>query len=294
MTENTYHRYMMTFANDRKWGFYIKDLGTNKIEKDSEYPSKGHPGQYMFTWDKGRTLDEFHFVMITQGEGIFESKETGKVKINAGDGFILFPGVWHRYKPSKKTGWHEQWVGFAGNVAEEMMNNGFFSPEKAIIHKCDRTSMLNYFDTLLKLFNNEPFGYQRLASGICMQLMAEAYNIQESNNNEEHLNSLVAYAKHLMYKRIDSCVDLNKIASDYGVSYSKFRADFKKQTGSSPLQYYLQLKIEKAKELLLKTNKTQKEIAFSLGFDSDYYFNRLFKEKMGMTPKTFRKNNNAI
>ncbi len=288
MNNKRYHRYLMIFDNDRKWGFYINDLGANKIEANSPYPSKGHPGRYMFSWEKGRVLDEFHFVMITRGEGVFESKETGKVKINAGDGFILFPGVWHRYKPNTKTGWDEQWVGFSGRVAEEMMNNGFFDAKNPVIHKCDRASMLNYFETLFKLFSNEPFGYQRLASGICMQLMAEAYNIQQSKDNEEHLNSLVAYAKHLMYKKINNNIDLKKIAADYGVSYSKFRIDFKKQTGTSPLQYYLQLKIERAKELLLQSNKTQKEIAFSLGFESDYYFNRLFKSKVGVTPKEFR------
>lgn len=289
MNNNRYHRYLMLFENDRKWGFHINDLGSNRIEKNSPYPSKGHPGQYMFSWENGRTLDEYHFVLITNGEGVFESKETGKVKINSGDGFILFPGVWHRYKPNKAIGWNEQWVGFSGKVAKEMMNNGFFDAQNPIIHKCNRTSILNYFDTLFKLFSNEPFGYQRLASGICMQLMAEAYNIQQSKDNDDHLNSLVAYAKHWMYKKINSSIDLKQLAADYGVSYSKFRIDFKKQTGISPLQYYLQLKIEKAKELLAQSNKTQKEIAYSLGFDSDYYFNRLFKEKVGKTPNAFRK-----
>ncbi|MGQ1783621.1 MULTISPECIES: AraC family transcriptional regulator [unclassified Saccharicrinis] len=291
MKDNSYHRYMMIFENDKKWGFYINDIGANKIEKGSDYPTKGHPGSYMFSWKKGRILNEYHFVLITKGEGVFESKETGVKKISAGDGFILFPGVWHRYKPFKKTGWDEQWVGFSGDVAKNLMNNGFFKPNQPIIHKCNRASVLNYFDTLFKLFKNEPFGYQRLASGICMQLVAEAYNIQQSNNNDDYFNSMVAYAKHLMYKKIDKSIDLQKIAHDFGVSYSKFRIDFKKQTGSSPLQYYLQLKIEKAKELLIQTDKTQKEIAFSLGFESDYYFNRLFKDKVGITPVQFRKKN---
>ena len=83
-------------------------------------------------------------------------------------------------------------------------------------------------------------------------------------------------------------MDLNKIASEFGESYSKFRIDFKKQTGSSPLQYHLLLKLEKAKELLLQISKTQKKIAYSLGFESDIYFNRLFRQKTGLTPKQFR------
>lgn len=278
----------MIFENDVNWGFYINDLGANIIDKGQDYPTKGHPGTYMFTWDKGRVLDEFHLVIITEGEGVFESKETGRKKVSAGDAFLLFPGVWHRYKPLKKTGWTEQWVGFSGELAKSFMNNGFFNPKQPIIEKCNRASVLNYFDILFELFKNEPFGYQRLASGICMQLIAEAYNIQQSSNNDDYLNSMVSYAKHLMYKKICSSINLEKIAQDFGVSYSKFRVDFKKQTGSSPLQYYLQLKIEKSKEMLLQSTKTQKEIAYALGFESDHYFNRLFKQKMGITPKQFR------
>ncbi|WP_233269926.1 AraC family transcriptional regulator [Polaribacter sp. L3A8] len=283
---------MIIFEQDKKWGFFINNLGSTKINKNEEYPSKGHPGRYMFTWEKGRVLDEFHFVLITEGEGIFESKETGKKKVSAGDGFLLFPGVWHRYKPTKAIGWTENWVGFSGTIAKQLLSNGFFNPQNPIIPKCNQVSILNYFDSLFKLFNNEPFGYQRSASGICMQLMAEAYNIQQHNSDDNYLGSMVSYTKHLMYKKINESIDLKKIALDLGVSYSKFRIDFKKQTGISPLQYFLLLKIEKSKDLLIRTNKTQREIAFELGFESDYYFNRLFKQKIGITPKQYRNSKN--
>lgn len=287
-SKNSYKKYLMIFEHDKKWGFYVNNLGSLKIEKGDDYPSKGHPGSYMFTWQNGRVLEEFQFVLITDGEGFFESKETGKKKVASGDGFLLFPGVWHRYKPKKKTGWTEQWLGFSGPLAKQFLSNGFFNLKQPIIQRCNRTTILSYFDSLFKLFNDEPFGYQRLASGICIQLMAELYNIQQINTNEDSLSTMVSRTKHLMYKQIYESIDLEQIASEFGVSYSKFRADFKKQTGTSPLQYHLLLKIEKAKEMLLRTQKTQKEIAFLLGFESDYYFNRLFKQKAGITPKQFR------
>ena len=118
--------------------------------------------------------------------------------------------------------------------------------------------------------------------------MAELHNIKNGGNNLEHLNTMISRAKGIMYKNIDKSIDLIKIASDLGISYSKFRLDFKTQTGVSPLQYYLLLKVEKSKELLLNTKKTQKEIAYELGFESDYYFNRLFKSKTGLAPGKFR------
>jgi len=285
---NRYRKYLMVFEQDKKWGFYINNLGRTVIEPKEVYPAKDHPDNYVFEWHKGRVLNEFHLVLITKGKGVFESQATGKIKISDGDIFLLFPGVWHRYKPSKKTGWTERWVGFSGEIANQLLSNSFFSPNEPIISKCNQESVLNHFNSLFKLFDEENFGFQRLASGVCMQLMAELYNIKQGGNNIQDLQSMVSKAKTIMYQNITKTIDLETIAASLGVSYSKFRIDFKTQTGVSPLQYYLLLKIEKSKELLLNSNKNLKEIAYELGFESDYYFNRLFKQKTGLAPGQFR------
>jgi len=51
------------------------------------------------------------------------------------------------------------------------------------------------------------------------------------------------------------------------------------------IHYYL---IEEAKNLLLSSNKTVRELAFALGFEYPQYFSRLFKSKTGMTPLEYR------
>lgn len=286
--KNSYRKYLIVTDIDKSWGFYINNLGRNVIDKHADYPSKDHPDQYVFTWEKGRILNEFHVVLITKGEGVFESNATGKIRVSDGDIFLLFPGMWHRYKPLQKTGWTERWVGFSGEIARQFLSNGFFDEKQPIISKCNQSEILNFFNTLFELFDKEPFGFQKLASGICLQLMAHIHIIKTGGSSIEHLNSMVTKAKGMMYAQIDNAINLKLMAFDLGVGYSKFRLDFKKQTGVSPLQYYLLLKIEKSKELLLNTDYTQKEIAFQLGFDSDVYFNRLFKRKTGMSPGKFR------
>lgn len=286
--KNKYRKYLVVLDQDKSWGFYINNLGRNIIEKNTKYPTTDHPDQYFFTWEIGRVLDEFHLVLITEGTGIFESKQTGQVKINDGDVILLFPGIWHRYKPFEKTGWTERWIGFSGTIAKQFLTNGFFNSNQPIISKCNKPNILNYFNTLFKLFDEESFGFQRLASGVCIQLMAELYNIKNGGSNIEDLNSMVTRAKRIMHENINSFLNLTDISLQLDVSYSKFRIDFKKQTGVSPLQYYLLLKVEKSKELLLNTNKSLKEIAFELGFESNHYFNRLFKLKTGLAPGQFR------
>ena len=286
--QNKYRKYQIITNNEKNWGFYITNLGRTVIEKNTNYPSLDHPEDYIFNWNKGRVLQEFHLVLITKGEGIFESNSTGKIRISSGNAFLIFPNVWHRYKPKKNAGWTERWIGFSGKIADQFLNNSFFNKDEPIIYGCSKPSILGYFNELFKLFDEEFFGYQKMASGLCLQLLAEIHNMKIAGNRIENLNSIVVEAKKEMYKNLQKNIDLKKIATNLGISYSKFRIDFKKQTGSSPLQYFLLLKIEKAKELLLNTNKSQKEIAFEMGFESDYYFNRLFKQKTGMTPGNYR------
>ena len=283
-----FKKYLPLADLDRRWGLNINDIGHAVIPENSYYPSKGHPGTHMFSWETGRILNEFHFVLITHGKGIFESKSVDARNINAGDGFILFPGEWHRYKPLKKTGWAEKWIGFSGQIADIVMNDIFFTKEEPIIQKCGSMLVLNHFKSMIQLISEEPFGFQRTASGVCLQLIAELYNIQKGSGLSKQVNSLISKSKHLMHKKIDEEIDFHTFCKNHGISYSKFRSDFKLQTGFAPLQYFLMMKIEKAKELLNNTDLRAKQIAYNLGFKSDHYFCRLFKMKTGLTPQEFR------
>lgn len=289
-----FKKYLPISHIDRSWGFNINDIGHVVIPRNSYYPSKGHPGTHMFSWETGRILNEFHFVLITDGRGVFESKSAGVKNVDKGDGFLLYPGEWHRYKPVKETGWTENWIGFSGQIADVITNEHFFTKENPIIHKCGNMLVLNLFKSLKQLISEEPFGFQRTASGVCLQLIAELCNIQKGAVLSEQANSVISKAKHLMHKKIDEEIDFHTFSKNHGVSYSKFRSDFKHRTGFAPLQYFLLMKIEKAKDLLKSTELKAKQIAYNLGFKSDHYFGRIFKMKTGLTPQEFRTKGRSI
>lgn len=286
ISKSNFKKYLVISELDHRWGFIVNDAGHTVYPKDSDYPAKGHPGSHMFSWKTRRILDEYQFVLISKGEGIFESKSAGKQKINEGDAFLIFPGEWHRYKPLTKTGWTEYWLGFSGELADELMKDFFFKKENPIAHKFNNQLVSKLFQTLYQLIEEEPFGFQRTASGICIQLMAEFCNTQLGSGLKHE--SPVSRAKHVMNGKIDEEIDFEILAKNLGISYSKFRSDFKRQTGLPPLQYFLLLKIEKAKGLLVSTDISSKQIAYDLGFESDFYFCRLFKKKIGLSPKQFR------
>jgi transcriptional regulator GlxA family with amidase domain len=90
-------------------------------------------------------------------------------------------------------------------------------------------------------------------------------------------------------ENLNSNVNIEELAGDLNVGYSYFRQMFRKYTGISPTQYHLSLRIQKAKDLLVSTNQSFKEIAIDLGFESYFYFSRIFKDKTGQSPLEFRK-----
>ncbi len=286
--DNEFKKYIPVSEIDKSWGFAVHGVGHARIPPNTDYPPLGHPGSHRFDWKQGRVLQEYHFILVTEGKGIFESQSAGAININAGDCFILFPNEWHRYKPLETTGWTEYWVGFSGQISGIIMKELFFSVKQPVIQNCVNIYINNLFMSLFNIVIKEPFGYQRTVSGICLQLIAGICNIQKSPVPNKETHTITSRAKNLMHQKITGNFDFQSFCRNAGISYSKFRADFKFQTGFSPLQYFLLIKIEKAKELLNNTDMKTKQVAFSLGFKSDHYFSRLFKAKVGFTPQEFR------
>jgi AraC family transcriptional regulator len=95
---------------------------------------------------------------------------------------------------------------------------------------------------------------------------------------------------HYIDESLDQNIRLADLAQLAKMSQSHFSRLFKQSTGLSPHQYLLQQRVERAKQLLKKTNKSLLEIALICGFDSHSHFTRQFKKLTGITPRSFRIN----
>lgn len=273
------------------WGLYVLNAGYSRIEKSVSYPPAGHPEDHIFNWNKGRVLDEYQIIYISRGEGIFESSSYPPTKIKEGTIVLLFPGEWHRFKPDTETGWDEFWVGFKGTIVENIAKKHFLTPKQCIIPTGIYPQIVDLFTEILIHTKNEQPGYQPLISGIILHLLGEVYakTKQDTLKLEDISEAIINKARILLRTHVNSNISIDKLAEKLQVSYSWFRKTFKAFTGIAPHQYLLQLKIEEAKLLLTDTTKPIKEIAFELGFESPFYFSKIFKVKTGLAPDNFRK-----
>ena len=82
---------------------------------------------------------------------------------------------------------------------------------------------------------------------------------------------------------------MREVAASLGVGYSYLRQRFKARTGLSLKRYHLQIRFQRAQDLLANTSKSVKEIADLLGFDSPFHFSAQFKARMGLAPQMWRR-----
>jgi AraC-like DNA-binding protein len=284
-----FYKYLPVSTEDQDWGLQILHAGCHAYGPGKEYPDSGHPAHHRFDWENGRLLQEYSLVYITNGIGEYNSPKTGSLPLEGGSVILVFPNERHLYRPGPDTGWTEYWIGFNGPNMDNLVNKKFFSPLKPVFNIGYNETMINLFMQVIAAINKEQPGYQPLVCGAVMYMLGQLHSSAKqqlfSAGDEE---KIVGHARLIIRSNLESGISPQDIADQLKISYSRFRKLFKEYTGIAPVQYQIQLKLEKAKEELINTSKSIKEIAFTLNFESSQYFSIQFKEKTGLTPVEFR------
>lgn len=281
------YRYLVVSERERLWELYVTGAG-RIIQRRQGEPDSGHPMPYYYTWENGRTLDEFGACYITQGKGEFESEPTGHRAVEAGNVLLLFPGIWHRYRPAADSSWTYYWVHFNGAFAHQFMEKGLISADEPILKTGLNENLLHSYLTLLDRMGSEPPGFQQMLVGNIFEILGIAKAAVRSGPNTDRLGMIVRQATQILEQSLERPLDLRDLASSFHLSYDRFRHIFKQHTGLAPYQYHLELRINRAKELLAVTPLSVKEIAAILQFDDPYHFSRIFKKKTGKSPSKWR------
>jgi AraC-like DNA-binding protein/mannose-6-phosphate isomerase-like protein (cupin superfamily) len=284
----TWFRYLPVTKESREWGFYVIDTGYTLIPPGTVYPPGKHPGDHAFTWEEGRTLPSYTLVYITRGAGCFESATAGQKQIKAGDVFIVFPGEWHRYRPDPGTGWDEYWVEFDGDHARHIMKQRDLSKSEPVLAVSHHEAIVGLFLDMTDLIRQGQPGFEHIIATQAGQIVARVLAAHRHRGGDSDEAALVRRACVRILELQDRQIDFGALAFELGMSQSGFRKKFRRITGMPPGQYLQQLRLNRAYEWLQHDRLTITEIAAQLGFESVFYFSRLFKRKFQMSPSGYR------
>ena len=179
-----------------------------------------------------------------------------------------------------------------GKLINHCQFKEILNPENPVIKIGVHSELTEYYMRILQIMKEEKPGFQHIASGNLFQIFAYIFAMKKYHVFKgKMIETQIEQAKLYINENLSESISQTKVSREVGLGYSLYRKKFREYTSLSPCQYQIQLRINKAKELLVNTDMTLLEIGNSLGFDSNDYFCRLFKKKVGLTPSEFKKKN---
>jgi len=282
-----FFRYVLPHAGAADWGVVVTGGGVIRVRAGDAYPPPGHPRDHSFDWDNGRVLAAFQVVHVAQGSGEFESEATGARRVVAGTALLLFPGLWHRYRPDPATGWTEKWVEFGGSIPQRLAQTRVLTPANAVVAVASPGELEASLDRIHDGLRREVDGSEPELSADALGVLALLQRARPDPAETKPVAVAVARARRLMEEE-GAARPLPDLARELGVAYSSFRREFVRRTGLSPQQYQGRVRLQRAQRLLGGTDQTVKQIADRLGFSSAFHLSAAFAAHFGLPPREWR------
>lgn len=233
---------------------------------------------------------QYILIYCVDGEGWVEVEGT-RTKIKANQLFIIPPKTPCSYGASNTKPWTNYWLHFTGKNAE------LYSPatkriieispsddsrieERLILFQEMLQNVEDYFQTEKVVYAN-----------ICLKQFLssikylDVYRSVKKEAENDLLQKVIAFMKNNLHKNIQ----ISEFALTCNCSCSNIYKLFKQNIGSSPQDFFIHLKMDRARKYLIQTNLKVKEIGAKLGYDDPYYFSRIFTKHMGLSPANYRK-----
>lgn len=260
---------------------------------------------FLFTWKgtRNKKNDRYHnhdfleLAYVLSGNGKYRI-EDNVYDIQEGDLLIFNPGVRHQAVCciESETPTTEFFVGFSDIQIKDMPYNYFPVPDGGyIIHTtgdlrqklfriCSSMEAENAVCRQGRYFMLKAYLMQMLLLVIreqCEPLVISGGYAFESVNKKYVVEQIVNYFEDHYNEKIS----LDHIAENMYLSPFYISKIFKSETGDTPIRHLINIRLEKAKELLeTGQGSSIQEVAATVGYDDAYHFSKLFKKRYGISP----------
>ncbi len=214
-----------------------------------------------------------------------------KYLLSKNEAFIIPANEAHAYGADNSNPWSIYWVHFCGEKVQM-----FSSIIGKLIHLED-SDQSRYSDRFLlfeDMYQNLEMGYSpenlEYVSFCLMHFLASLKYVNQFREIKKVKETdVVQKSISFMKENLENKICLEDIARNVGYSGSHFSTLFSERTSYSPMEYYNQLKIQRACSYLQFADLKIKEIAFRLGYYDPFHFSKAFHKEMEITPREYRK-----
>ena len=231
-----------------------------------------------------RTSEDYILHYVTDGQGIFNGKP-----VRGGEGFLVVPDVAHHMESDRENPWHFMWVSFRGSAAKSLMKQLGLDGENPYFQ-------FDFAKQLDALFDDVVYGdhsdcdlntYMQGIFYIILSYHKKAYRDAQALHGDKR--NYAVEAVRYMDTHFREAIRVDDIAATLHISRKYLCSILSKEIGMSTKEYLLRKRTEAAKELLLHTDMTVREIGQEIGYEDYTQFSRMFRKQTGLSPQQFRK-----
>lgn len=260
---------------------------TNKLIRQTYVTAIGfYPHAAFHDRERKAGCCEYIFLYCVAGRGTVTMK--GKTSNLNPNEFVFLPkNVPHQYSSSSEDPWSIYWMHIAGENSELLYSRylDLKSEPASIAYEEDNINTFNDIFSLLEHSfeeKNLELVSLKLQNFISKFLYPE--QLRPTNYEGDKISRSIAFMK----KNLNFNASIEELAKQQNLSVTHYSRMFRAKTGISPNRYFNELKIQESCQHLYFTNRSIKEICFELGFQDPYYFSRLFKKLMGVSPANYK------
>lgn len=271
----------------------LKNIKENPLIKELYITAIGfYPHAKHHYRERKKGIDDCILIYCIDGCGtiLIENKE---YELEPNSFFVIPPHVAHTYWASPTTPWSIYWLHFRGKRSSWFTEHfGKISTIKQSTKSRidDRIEQFNELLTTLELgFSKENINFANLSlnSLLASFFFVETYRAAKGYRGTNPVDMAIIF----MQNNINKSIKISDISDHVQLSESHLTKIFRNKTGSSPMDYFINLKMQEAIRLLISRSLKIKEVAFRLGYSDQYYFTRIFTKHIGSSPGTFTKMN---
>lgn len=239
-----------------------------------------------------RPMGSSQFILIYCVNGLGEIRVGEAQHLLTADHFFIIPaGVSHTYHSDEQNPWTIYWIHFSGAKARLFAR---LACQCIPIERGKTSRISDRIDLFSEIFRNLDRGFsietlEYLNLSLNHLLASFTHQSQFRLVKQAGENDPIAQSINYMLENLTKKLKLGEIAKETGLSASHFSRLFVNRTGHSPIDYFIQLKIQRACRLLDNSGWMIADVSRETGYDNQFYFSRVFRRVMTTSPAEYRK-----